>query len=186
MYSKYVEPERRYIPHHLPQSRASAMEANDSQPLSLPEPNQGEASGGGGPWILTSFLSTLLLLTACTLTASARAFRAHVEVAHPVYAVLMQECIVLALMAWAAAALVIASLSLPDAKMLANDMIPLAGSFHQVSWLVVSALRYTYHTYLVCEDVTCGIPSSNLLPSQVLFPHLRGSRERGHEEDEAD
>ncbi len=108
------------------------------------------------PWILPVALSIPVVPAAVTLAASTRVFYRHVDIAHPVYAVLMQEVAVLAALSWATLACLLLSLLMPAAKMVGNAFLTLGVLTHQVSWLVVTALRCKdIHHYVFLVTMLC-------------------------------
>ncbi len=92
-------------------------------------------------WMMLLAFLFMVVPAAFALTATARMFYHHVNTAHPVYAVLMQEVVVLAALSWATSASLLLSSLLPAAKMAANTLPIVSIRVHQVSWLVVTALR---------------------------------------------
>ena len=126
----------------LPAAAAATAQQQQQQQQQHPAADAADL-GEAGPLALACFLA-LMTSTAAALTAAARFFHRHMEVAHPIYAVLLQECAGLAAAAWAAAACLAAAAAAgePAAKMVANELIAVAGIVHQVSWLVVSSLRW--------------------------------------------
>ena len=93
-------------------------------------------------WLLGAIHLPILLPTAVAMIAEAWLFYMHVEITHPMYAVLMQECVTLATIACFAVGCLVAALWVPEAGLAAlAALLTIGSNIHQSSWLVITGLR---------------------------------------------
>ena len=107
----------------------------------FPVHDPGTADDGMSTWMLSSLLA-LMALTSSSLSISASYFWRSVEVCHPMYAVLAQECVVLVSLAWVMlGTLIAAATSMTSLANFFGEIIFIATGLHQASWLVLTLLR---------------------------------------------
>ncbi len=95
-------------------------------------------------WVQAVFSLTHGLTLAC-IAVFAKMIRHRVEIAHPVFAVIFQEVLVMLFLEMSGLVLTVLLAAYPENSMLIvlYAMPPYASlNFHQVSWLVVTYLRY--------------------------------------------
>ncbi len=93
-------------------------------------------------WIWATIFLVILFPTAVAMMTEAWLFYTHVEIAHPMYAVLMQECVALATIAWCTFGSLVAAFWAPKVGIAAVSFLTSTGmQIHQSSWFVITVLR---------------------------------------------
>ncbi len=140
-------------------------------------------------WVLPLVFLSVVLATALALTASAWFFYGHMEIAHPIFAVLMQESVVLVVMAWLTVGclMVFVTRRLPAARGLASAFPPIGIGVHQISWFVVTSLRYAHVSCTYPLDGRCVLLcycsdyslmfSCSLIPLRFYFVVCAGAED---------
>ncbi len=122
----------------FPLSSSAAPSISSAAPSIIGGGLQGATDVG----LLVPVCLPIVFLTAAALIAHARLFYTHVQILHPMYAVLMQECVALAIVAWLTVGSTVATFWAPEAGVKALTILTTVGSqLHQASWLVVTILR---------------------------------------------
>ncbi len=93
-------------------------------------------------WVWALIFLLILCPTAVAMIAEAWLFYSHVEITHPMYAVLMQECLALTIISWCIIGSLLTAFWAPEITIPSFGILMTLGiQLHKASWLVITILR---------------------------------------------